>query len=55
MTRAALAGDLRKSERGWLRAVEDALGFDEPDLAELFPAPTLRLARQAFALLIAER
>ena len=51
----ALAGDLRKSERGWLRAVEDALGFDEPDLAELFPAPTLRLARQAFALLTAER
>jgi hypothetical protein len=48
----ALAGDLGKSEKRWLRDIEDAIGFDKPDLAELYPGPTLELAGQAFALLV---
>jgi hypothetical protein len=48
----ALAGEMTRSEKGWLREVEDELGFDDASLAELFPAGTLELARQAFVLLI---
>jgi hypothetical protein len=42
---------LKGSEKKWLRDAEAALNFDDPELAELFPADTFERARQAFLLL----
>ncbi len=47
----AAAGDLKRSERKWLRDADAAIGFDDPALSELFPEATLTRARQAFLLL----
>jgi hypothetical protein len=49
----ALAKDegLKSSERKWLRSVERALNFEDPDLAGVFSPPTLERSRQAFRLL----
>jgi hypothetical protein len=42
---------LTAKERGWLRAAEDALAFEDPALLELFSEETVLRARQAFGLL----
>jgi hypothetical protein len=47
----AEADGLTAKERGWLRAVEDALAFEDPALLELFSEETILRARQAFGLL----
>jgi hypothetical protein len=44
-------GGLKSSERKWLRNVERALSFDDPDLAGVFSPPTIERSRQAFRLL----
>lgn len=43
---------LKKSERKWLRDVEGLLEFEEPVVADLFPAAELTRAEQAYRLLI---
>ena len=48
----AMAAELRKSERGWLRKAEPRLKFEEP---ALIGAAARRRARLAFQLLLAER
>lgn len=45
----AMAGDLRKSERRWLRDAEDALAFDRPAVID---ADRRRRARLTFRLLV---
>jgi hypothetical protein len=44
-------GQLRSSERKWLRNVEGALSFRDSALAAIFPVDTLERAEQAFRLL----
>jgi hypothetical protein len=46
----AEAGGLTGKERGWLRAIEEALAFDDPALLELFSEEAVLRARQAFGL-----
>jgi hypothetical protein len=48
----AMATELRRSERGWLRKVEPRLGFDRPALID---ADARRRAQLAFRLLLAEQ
>lgn len=45
--------DLRKSEKKWLRDIDGLLNFEEPALANLFPAGELTSAEQAHCLLVA--
>lgn len=45
----AMAGELRKSERRWLREAEEALAFDRPAVVD---AGRRRAARLAFRLLV---
>jgi hypothetical protein len=47
----AAAGELKPTERRWLREAEGAIDFDDSALAELFPEEALLRARQAFRLL----
>lgn len=44
---------LKKSEKKWLRDIDGLLAFEEPALADLFPAGELTQAEQAYRLLIA--
>lgn len=44
---------LKKSEKKWLRDINGLLAFEEPALADLFPAGELTQAEQAYRLLIA--
>ena len=48
----AMAGELRKSERGWLRKAETRLELDRPALID---ADARRRARLTFRLLLTER
>jgi hypothetical protein len=48
----ALAGELRKSERRWLRTVGPLLTFHDGALADLFPRENLIAAEQAYQLLV---
>ena len=48
----AVEGELKKSERKWLRNIEEKIGFSDPPIPGLFPAETLARAAQAFRLLI---
>jgi hypothetical protein len=45
------AGELTRSERKWLSAIESDVAFDDPALLELFSETQLEQVRQAFALL----
>lgn len=47
----ALAADLKRSERKWLREAEVAIDFDDASLSALFAEETLIRARQALRLL----
>jgi hypothetical protein len=47
----SLAGEMKKSERDWLVAIEDEIDFHDAGLAELFPAAALDRALQVFVLL----
>jgi hypothetical protein len=49
----ALAKELRKSEKGWLRDIESLLAFDDRGLEVLFPAGEVTAAEQAYRLLVA--
>jgi hypothetical protein len=49
----ATDGELRSTEREWLKKVEALLAFEDPGLARLFSPEVLERARQAFTLLIA--
>jgi hypothetical protein len=49
----AARGDLKKSEKRWLRNVEQKAAFSDPLPVGLLPAETLTRASQAFRLLIA--
>src|SRR5665811_922180 len=54
--RALAAGSkLKKSERGWLRDIEEQLAFSAPALQSLFDPETLTHARLAFRLLAESR
>jgi len=44
---------LKKSERKWLRQIEDLLHFADPALANLFPGEEIGRAEQTYRLLIA--
>jgi hypothetical protein len=44
---------LKKSERKWLRQIENLLDFADPALANLFPADEIGRAEQTYRLLIA--
>lgn len=46
-------GDMKPSERKWLRNVEGALDFSDSALGAVFPVETLGRSRQAFQLLSA--
>lgn len=48
----AAEGELKGSEKKWLRAIEEKIGFSKSPISELFPRETLTRARQAFRLLI---
>jgi len=48
----AAGGKMKKSEKKWLLAIEEKIGFSEPPISELFPPEALTRARQAFRLLI---
>lgn len=48
----ASAGDLKKSERKWLRDIEEKIGFNDPALSDLFPPEAMTRATLAFRLLI---
>lgn len=48
----AEAGEISKSERGWLRDTEQLLEFDDPALAEVFSSAEVTGAEQSFRLLI---
>lgn len=48
----AAEGELKKTERKWLRKIEETIGFSKPPLPDLFPPETLARAEQAFRLLI---
>jgi hypothetical protein len=51
--RALAAGaGMRKSEKKWLRDIEERVGFSEPPIPDLFLPETLTRARQALRLLI---
>jgi len=47
----AVAGDLKKSERRWLRHAEERLGSDGPTILD---DATVRTARLAYRILIRE-
>lgn len=49
----ALGEELRKSERRWLRDVEQLLDIDDRRLDDLFPAGEAAAAGQAYQLLLA--
>jgi hypothetical protein len=50
--RALAANDgMKNTERGWLRKVEEKIGFRDPYLGRLFPPATVTRAEQAFKLL----
>ncbi len=46
-------GELKKTEKKWLRDIEEKVGFSEPPISDLFSPETLARAEQAFRLLIA--
>jgi hypothetical protein len=46
-----LAVELSRSEKGWLRSVEEEIAFEDASWSELFPEQTLLRVRQAFRLL----
>lgn len=48
----ATDGGLRKSEKRWLRDIEEKVDFSDPALQDLFPPAATRRAAQAFRLLI---
>jgi hypothetical protein len=48
----ATDGELRKSERKWLRDIEEKIDFSDPTLSDLFSPETVKRAAQAFRLLI---
>lgn len=49
----AMAADLRRSERKWLRRIEPLLAFEESDLKRLFSAEEMAGAEAAYRLLLA--
>jgi hypothetical protein len=48
----ATDGGLRKSEKKWLRDIEEKINFSDPTLRNLFPEAVMMRAAQAFRLLI---
>jgi hypothetical protein len=48
----AANGGLRKTERNWLRGIEEKIGFSDPVLSGLFTPDTLTRAIQAHRLLV---
>jgi hypothetical protein len=48
----AVEGELKKSEKRWLRNIEAKIDFSDPALSDLFSPQALARARQAFRLLI---
>ena len=50
----SMAGELRGTERRWLRNARRALRLDDPELADRFSDERLRLARLALEILVGE-